>query len=71
MSVTAAAQLSAVQDAIAALLAGGAVKSYEIGGRRLDKYTLKELQDLEKFYQAKVDIQTKGIPTNRMRFDSA
>lgn len=41
-----ASLLTAVNQAIAANLAGGAVQSYTIGGRNLQKSTLKELMDL-------------------------
>ena len=69
MSKTASEQLSAVQDAIHAILSGGAVKAYTIAGRTLDKYSIKELRELEKSYQAQVNAQTRGSKTNLVRFD--
>jgi hypothetical protein len=46
--------LDAVQAAIRALVSGGAVKSYTIGSRRLEKFTLAELIELENRLKAQV-----------------
>lgn len=40
--------LTAVNQAIAALIAGGAVQSYQIAGRNIQKMRLEELRDLRK-----------------------
>jgi len=46
--------LEAVQAAIRAVLAGGAVKRYTIGSRQLEKFSLAELIDLESRLKARV-----------------
>ena len=38
--------LQAVNDAITNILSGGAVQDYEIAGRKLRRYSLRELMDL-------------------------
>ena len=43
--------LDKVNDAIYALMNGGAVLSYSIGGRNLQHYSLKELVDLRGILQ--------------------
>lgn len=70
MSKTAAEMLSAVQDAIYAILTGSVVKSYSIGGKEIEKYSIKELRELEKEYQAKVAAETSGGTKNFARFDT-
>jgi hypothetical protein len=46
--------LEAVQGAIRALISGGAVKAYTIGSRKLERYTLTELIELENGLKADV-----------------
>lgn len=46
--------LDAVQAAIRALISGGAVKAYTIGSRRVEKFTLAELIELEGRLKAQV-----------------
>lgn len=46
--------LDAVQAAIRALVSGGAVKAYTIGSRRLEKFSLAELIELENRLKAQV-----------------
>jgi len=46
--------LEAVQAAIRAVLAGGAVRRYMIGGRQLERFSLAELIDLESRLKARV-----------------
>lgn len=40
-------RLDKVRDAIDAIIDGGAVKEYEISGRRLERMKLSELRELE------------------------
>lgn len=51
-------RLNKVKDAIDAIMDGGAVQSYTINGKRLDKCSLTELMALEKYLQAQSDAQT-------------
>lgn len=59
--------LDAVQAAIRALISGGAVKQYSIGGRSLTKYELKDLLALESQLKAQVkreqaaQLQANGL----------
>ena len=59
--------LDAVQAAIRALISGGAVKQYSIGGRSLTKYELKDLLALESHLKAQVkreqaaQLQANGL----------
>lgn len=59
--------LDAVQAAIRALITGGAVKQYSIGGRSLTKYELKDLLALESQLKAQVkreqaaQLQANGL----------
>lgn len=46
--------LDAVQAAIRALVSGGAVKAYTIGSRKVEKFTLAELIELESRLKAQV-----------------
>ena len=54
-STTAQKMLAAVESAIAARLSGGAVDSYEIKGRRLDRTPLPDLVALRS--QLKIEVQ--------------
>jgi len=55
--------LDAVQAAIRALISGGAVRRYMIGGRQLEKYTLAELIERENHLKAEV---AKEVAAERM-----
>jgi len=59
--------LVAVRAAIYAMMSGGAVQSYSIGGRNLQRCSLAELRELEKHYQAQVDAG-RGRTTNYAEF---
>jgi len=60
MASTNAELLVKIKDAIEAILDGGAVQSYTINGRNLQRYSLTELMEL----QAKIerDIALEGAP---------
>jgi hypothetical protein len=51
---TTAEMLTAVNTAIHNLMTGGAVQSYEINGRNIRYFSLKELQDLRSQLQQEV-----------------
>jgi len=53
-------QLQAVNNAITALLTGGAVQSYSIRGRSLSRYSLDELRSLRAELSAVVSRQNGG-----------
>jgi len=55
--------LDAVQSAIRALISGGAVRRYMIGGRQLEKYSLAELIERENHLKAEV---AKEVAAERM-----
>jgi uncharacterized small protein (DUF1192 family) len=52
-----------VQSAIRALISGGAVRRYMIGGRQLEKYSLAELIERESLLKAEV---AKEVAAERM-----
>lgn len=52
--------LDNIKTAINNILVGGAVKSYSIGGRDLERMTLKELEDLRSIYESRVNSATKN-----------
>jgi len=55
LDTTAAGMLTAVNTAIAQILAGGAVQSYSIAGRNVQKMTLTELYDIRDRLQQEVN----------------
>jgi len=55
--------LDAVQSAIRALISGGSVRRYMIGGRQLEKYSLAELIERESRLKAEV---AKEVAAERM-----
>lgn len=61
--------LTAVNNAILAVLNGGAVQSYSIGGRNLQRYSLKELRDLKAELLAQLAAETSGGTTNYADFE--
>jgi len=67
-TVTASEMLENVNTAINAILTGGAVQSYSVGSRRLDRMTLSELRSLRKELQAEVDA-AGGRATNYAEFE--
>jgi hypothetical protein len=54
--------LDNVEIAINNLMAGGAVQSYSIGGRNLQKYSLRELMDLRDQLRKEIDA-ARTTPT--------
>jgi len=52
--------LANVRTAINNLLTGGAVQSYSINGRNLQRYSLKELRELEQQLQARKAAETNA-----------
>lgn len=69
MAKTASEILSVIQDAIYAIINGGAVQDYEIGGKKLSKYSLTELRELERYYEGKVSTRRTGGNVNFARLD--
>lgn len=69
MAKTAAEILSVIQDAIHAIVSGGAIKEYELAGKQISKYSLSELQELERYYAGKVATQRTGGNTTFARMD--
>ena len=61
--------LVAVRAAIYAMMTGGAVVSYSIGGRSLQRCSLAELRQMEREYQAKVDAAS-GETVNYGQFEN-
>jgi hypothetical protein len=59
--------LNAVKTAIKAILDGGAVQSYTVNGRNLQKYNLSELMDLQREYEQRVAAESGGA-TNYVSF---
>lgn len=59
--------LDAVNTAIQAILSGGAVQSYSINGRNLQKYSLTELYNLRKDLE-KAIAAANGRGRNYMKF---
>lgn len=62
--------LDAVRTAIHAILTGGAVQSYSISGRNIQKYSLKELRDLEKELKREIN-DAAGVGRNYAKFVNA
>lgn len=54
MSVSAQTMLDNLETAINNMLAGGAVQSYSIAGRNLQRMSLKELMDLRNSLRAEI-----------------
>lgn len=54
--------LDNVEIAINNLMAGGAVQSYSIGGRNLQKYSLRELMELREQFKKEIDA-ARATPT--------
>ncbi len=63
MMVTNSELLRNVNNAINAILSGGAVQSYSIAGRNLQYYSLKELMDLRNILQSAVASERGGVKT--------
>ena len=55
MSATATEMLSAVEDAIQAILTGGAVAEYSVGGKSLRRMGIAELYELRSKLKAEVN----------------
>lgn len=55
--------LDKTNEAIQALLNAGAVQSYNIGGRNLQHYSLKELMDLRQVLQAALSSEKGNART--------
>ena len=53
--------IDAIDTAILAKLAGGAVRSYGIGDRNLTHMSLKELRETRKEYEALVSAEQGGV----------
>ena len=62
--------LANVRTAINNLLTGGAVQSYSINGRSLQRYSLKELRDLEQQLQARKAAESNGGSRTYASFSS-
>ena len=61
--------LDNVEIAINNILAGGAVQSYSINGRNLQRYSLKELQDLRKQLKAEIADYSTDRTTSYVTFE--
>jgi len=59
-AATDAEMLVKINEAITAFLNGGAVQAYSIGGRNIQRCTLKELTDLKNYYQSKIHAAAGG-----------
>jgi hypothetical protein len=70
LETTDAAMLTAVKQAIAARLSGGAVQSYSIGGRNLQYCTLDELWKLRRNLEKKIN-NTAGSGRTYVKFIKA
>jgi hypothetical protein len=69
VAVSSTQLLEKVQTAIAAILDGGAVQSYVLpGGRNLQHYSLKELQDYEATLLARVASESSSGGRSYARF---
>lgn len=55
-----AADITAVEDAIRALISGEAVQSYSIGGRNVNHMTLAQLQAQLDRMRADIETETAG-----------
>ena len=59
--------LDHVNSAIDEIVSGGAVHSYSIGGRNLQRYSLRELMDLRDRLQKEINASSRA--TNYAEFD--
>lgn len=69
MGATVSELLEAVNDAIYALLTGGAVKKYTIGTRSLEKMTLEELRAFRRDLMREDSAGSSTRRTNYVTFD--
>ncbi|MDD5566235.1 MAG: hypothetical protein PHG31_05040 [Candidatus Omnitrophica bacterium] len=69
-AATDAEMLVKINEAITAFLDGGAVQSYGIGNRNLQRCTLKELRELKDYYEQKINIAA-GKGRNYAKFVNA
>lgn len=60
--------ITKIDEAIEAILDGGAVSSYQIRGRSLARYSLSELRELRAEY-SKIASSSQGGARNYVRFD--
>lgn len=60
--------IDAIDSAIYALMTGGAVKSYSLEGRALDRYSLTELRSLQRDYRQRLALEQGGALTNYASF---
>lgn len=68
MSVSAQTMLDNVETAINNILTGGAVASYSVNGRSLQRMTLKELRDLRDQLKTEVARGETGGTTHLAEF---
>lgn len=61
--------LDNVETAINAIMSGGAVQSYNIAGRNIQKYSLTELQNLRLQLKREIDAESSTGATNYAGFD--
>ena len=69
MAATPQELLDAVNDAILAILTGGAVKSYGVGNRNLSRMSIKDLYNMRAKLEAQVSAATGS--TNYAEFKDA
>lgn len=68
--MSASTQLTAVETAIEARLAGGAVDSYQIGNRNLKYVSLKELYDIRDRLKREISAATANASTTFAKFNN-
>lgn len=69
MATDAQTLLDNVNDAINAILTGGAVQSYSVNGRNLSRMSLKDLRELRRELQSEANNSaTAGSMRNKARF---
>lgn len=61
--------LDNVETAINAIVSGGAIQSYNIAGRNIQKYSLTELRDLRSQLIREINAESSTSKTNYAGFD--
>jgi len=61
--------LDNVETAINAIMSGGAVQSYNISGRNIQKYSLTELMNLRTQLKKEINAESSTSATNYAGFD--
>lgn len=69
MTVAVQTLLDNVETAINAILTGGAVKSYSVNGRQLERMELSDLMSLRDKLKAEIASSTSGGTTNYADFE--